>query len=185
MRAVVQRVLETQIREGNFITSTITLGLCVSVSFNKNDSIDDLNYMTKKVLHLKMFNDNLSNKPWKMNLRQKGYGITVLKEKRLVSGFNGSQPILSDAMDSRSAHKFYKMFIQLLRQKHAPKLVKEGMGIFPLYFGAGPGTSFRRPVRVNIIHDGPAIFVLHSPSCLKRSPREKFIAAYGLKYFID
>ncbi|KAG8264886.1 hypothetical protein J6590_107718, partial [Homalodisca vitripennis] len=71
-----------------------------------------------------MFNDNLSNKPWKMNLRQKGYGITVLKEKRLVSGFNGSQPILSDAMDSRSAHKFYKMFIQLLRQKHAPKLVK-------------------------------------------------------------
>uniref|UniRef100_A0A1B6LPJ6 D-aminoacyl-tRNA deacylase n=1 Tax=Graphocephala atropunctata TaxID=36148 RepID=A0A1B6LPJ6_9HEMI len=171
MRAVVQRVLETQIREGNFITSTITLGLCVSVSFNKNDSIDDLNYMTKKVLHLKVFNDNLSDKPWKMNLRQKGYGITVLKEKRLVSGINGSQPILSDSMDSRSAHKFYKMFIQLLRQKHTPKLVK--------------GTSFRRPVRVNIIHDGPAIFVLHSPSCLKRSPREKFIAAYGLKYFID
>ncbi|XP_054260511.1 D-aminoacyl-tRNA deacylase 1-like [Macrosteles quadrilineatus] len=171
MRAVVQRVLETQIRDGNFITSTVTLGLCISVTFHKNDSIEDLNYMAKKVLNLKLFNDNLSNKPWKMDIRQKGYGITVLKEKRLISGFNGSQPIFDDAMETRFAYKFYKMFIKLLRQLHDSKLVK--------------GTSFRKPVRVNIIHDGPAIFVLHSPKNMKRSPREKFIAAYGMKYFVD
>lgn len=59
-----------------------------------------------------------------MNLKEKGYGITVLKEKRYISGFNGSKPIFDDAMDSRSSHKFYKMFIKMLRQKHDPKLIK-------------------------------------------------------------
>lgn len=59
-----------------------------------------------------------------MNLKEKGYGITVLKEKKFISGFNGSKPIFDDAMDSRSAHKFYKMFIKMLRQMHDPKLVK-------------------------------------------------------------
>lgn len=76
------------------------------------------------MLNLKLFNDNLSNKPWKMNLKEKGYGITVLKEKRFISGFNGTRPTFDDEMDSKSTHKFYKMFIKMLRQKHDPKLIK-------------------------------------------------------------
>ena len=64
MRAILQRVNFASVEVDKKEVSRINKGLLLFVGFGKNDSIEDLNYIFRKVVNLRIFEDNNS----KMNL---------------------------------------------------------------------------------------------------------------------
>ena len=64
MRAVVQRVKEASVTVDGVLKDSIGAGLLVFVGVEKGDSSNDAAYLAKKILELRIFNDQKN----KMNL---------------------------------------------------------------------------------------------------------------------
>ena len=74
MRAVVQRVKRAQVSVEGSITGKIEKGILVLLGVGENDEIEDLEYMAKKIINLRIFEDNED----KMNLSVLDVGGNVL-----------------------------------------------------------------------------------------------------------
>ena len=57
MRAVVQRVIEADVTVDGMITGRIENGLTVLLGVENGDSDADVNYITKKIANLRVFDD--------------------------------------------------------------------------------------------------------------------------------
>ncbi len=64
MRAVVQRVREASVSVGGELVSSIGVGLLVLLGVARGDETDDADYLAKKIVALRVFEDNAG----KMNL---------------------------------------------------------------------------------------------------------------------
>ena len=58
MRVVVQRVSQSNVKVSGEVIGEIKEGLMVLVSFVDEDNDTDLNWMTKKIINLRIFNDD-------------------------------------------------------------------------------------------------------------------------------
>ena len=58
MRVVVQRVSQSNVKVSGEIIGEINEGLMVLVSFVDEDNDTDLGWMTKKIINLRIFNDD-------------------------------------------------------------------------------------------------------------------------------
>ena len=57
MRVVVQRVSESNVKVSGEVTGKISKGFMVLVSFVDDDTDDDLDWMSNKIINLRIFND--------------------------------------------------------------------------------------------------------------------------------
>ena len=57
MRVLVQRSLESSVSVDYKVVGKISKGLVLLVGFHKDDTVQDIDYMIQKVLHLRIFND--------------------------------------------------------------------------------------------------------------------------------
>jgi len=57
MRAVIQRVTEASVEISGKIKSEIKKGLLVLVGFEENDSFEDISWLSKKIVQLRIFSD--------------------------------------------------------------------------------------------------------------------------------
>ena len=64
MKVVVQRVNYSKLTIDNKIYSEINNGLLVLVGVTHNDDLDDISWLSKKIINLRIFNDenNIMNK---------------------------------------------------------------------------------------------------------------------------
>lgn len=145
MRAVVQRVDYANVTVDKKKTGEIEKGLLVFLGVGKEDSQKDLDYLLKKVLGLRIFEDERG----KMNLSL----IDIKGELLVVSQFTlygdvrkGRRPSFTSSAAPDMAEKFYKDFIEKSR-KYDIK-VEEGV------FGAD--------MKVNIENNGPVTILLDS-----------------------
>lgn len=170
MRAVVQRVYEARAFAKHMIMANVGLGLCVMVGFTKNDTKEDVDYIAKKILALKVFDDDLTEKHWKMNIIQKNYRLMVLRQETVFHSLNGTYPSFEDALLPEFSQKYFRLFIRVLKGLYKSNKVKSESFI-------------RKHRRVSIITDGLFTLHLQSPKNLKRSyviDKER----YGLDFFI-
>ena len=58
MRVVVQRVSQSNVKVSGEVIGEINEGLMVLVSFVDEDNDTDLDWMTKKIINLRIFNDD-------------------------------------------------------------------------------------------------------------------------------
>jgi len=58
MRAVIQRVTEASVEISGKIKSEIKKGLLVLVGFEENDSFEDISWLSKKIVQLRIFSDD-------------------------------------------------------------------------------------------------------------------------------
>ena len=79
MRVVVQRVSQSNVKVSGEVIGEIKEGLMVLVSFVDEDNDTDLDWMTKKIINLRIFNDDEG----KMNRSVQGVGGDIL----LISQF--------------------------------------------------------------------------------------------------
>lgn len=115
MRAVVQRVLNAEVKVGNEVIGSIDEGLCVLLGVGEKDTKKDADYLIDKIINLRVFDDEGG----KMNLSAKDLN----KEIMVVSQFtlygdcrSGRRPGYSEAASPEKAENLYKYFINKIKE---------------------------------------------------------------------
>lgn len=144
MRVLVQRSLNSKVEVDNKITGQIDKGLVLFVGFTDGDSISDIEYLVKKVLNLRIFDDenNIMNKSI---LDTNGSILSISQFTLYADASKGNRPSYIKAMKSENAIKMYDIFNQKLKEQ-----IHVETGIF----GAD--------MKVSITNDGPVTIWLES-----------------------
>ena len=145
MRAVIQRVDWAQVTIDDFVVGKIGRGLAVLLGVGNDDTSDDVEYLKKKLLQLRIFPD----REGKMNL---SIG-EVEGEILLVSQFTlygdcrkGARPSFSRSAPAPMAQTLYQELID--------SLIVEGVAV--------QSGRFQAMMRVSLVNDGPVTLILDS-----------------------
>ncbi len=146
MRVVVQRSLLSSVSVEEKLISKIPFGLVLLVGFTDGDTLEDIDYMVRKITNLRIFNDEegIMNK----SILDVGGSILSISQFTLYADTKkGNRPSYMKAMKGEDAKILYDKFNQELN-----KLVETKTGIF----GAD--------MQVNILNDGPVTILLDTKS---------------------
>lgn len=146
MRVVVQRVSQSNVKVSGEIIGEINEGLMVLISFVDEDNDTDLGWMTKKIINLRIFNDDEG----KMNRSVQDIGGDIL----LISQFTlhgstkkGNRPSFIKAAKPDFANVMYERFIKVLEQSLG-KEIQTG--------------EFGGDMKVSLVNDGPTTIIIDS-----------------------
>ncbi|MAM96966.1 MAG: D-tyrosyl-tRNA(Tyr) deacylase [Gammaproteobacteria bacterium] len=146
MRVVVQRVSQSKVKVSGEVIGEINEGLMVLVSFVDEDNDTDLGWMTKKIINIRIFNDDEG----KMNRSVQDVGGDIL----LISQFTlhgstkkGNRPSFIKAAKPDFANVMYERFIKVLEQSLG-KEIQTG--------------EFGGDMKVSLVNDGPTTIIIDS-----------------------
>ena len=144
MRVVIQRSKDSSVLVDRCVTGKIEKGLVILVGFTNNDTIEDINYIVKKIVGLRIFDDENGV----MNLSIKDIKGEILSKSQFTLYANttkGNRPSYVDAMNGIEATKLYDIFNESLRENDIH--VETGI------FGAEMDTHIRNDGPVTILID--------------------------------
>ncbi|XP_071962521.1 uncharacterized protein [Antedon mediterranea] len=148
MKVVIQRVTKASVSVGGELVSSIGRGLCVLVGITKDDTPKEREYIARKVLNLRVFDDD-GGKRWCKSVKDKQFEILCVSQFTLYAILKGNKPDFHCAMPGEKSKLFYEEFLQLLGKDYKPELIKDGQ------FGAY--------MQVHIENDGPVTIQIDSP----------------------
>ena len=79
MKLVIQKVSSASVSVNNELVSSIGRGLCVLVGIGRNDSSSDVQFLTKKLLSLKLFEDE-NGSHWKFNVKDQKFELLCISQ---------------------------------------------------------------------------------------------------------
>lgn len=145
MRAVVQRVKESQVKVDDEVIGSIDEGLLIFLGIGNEDSMDDIDYLIDKVINLRIFEDV----DGKMNLS----ALDLEKDIMVVSQFTlygdcrkGRRPSFFDAAPPDKAERLYDVFVNKIND-------------YDLNIETG---EFQAMMDVDLINDGPVTLLIDS-----------------------
>lgn len=147
MRVLVQRVIKASVKVEEKTVGEITKGLLLLVGITHTDTEKDVNWLAKKVLNLRVFEDSEG----KMNqslLDVNGSILCVSQFTLYGDARKGNRPGFSEAAHPEQAQKLYNLFVDSLKQT-GKVLVETG--------------KFAAYMQVELINDGPVTLMLESP----------------------
>jgi len=144
MKVVVQRVSQASVSVDGEIKSKINHGLLLLLGIKKGDTIKEINWLTNKIVNLRIFSDVNG----KMNLSVKDIQGDIL----LISQFTlyantkkGTRPSYIEAEKPEIAIPLYEQFIQQL-QSDLGKPIATG--------------TFGAHMQIALVNDGPVTIIL-------------------------
>lgn len=144
MKVVVQRSKHSSVSVNNELVNEINSGLVLLVGIAVDDDVSDLEYIVKKVLNLRIFDDE--NGVMNKSILDVGGEILSISQFTLqASTKDGNRPSYINAMKGDEAIKLYEEFNRRLN---------ESVHTLPGVFGA--------EMEVNILNDGPITIVIDS-----------------------
>jgi D-tyrosyl-tRNA(Tyr) deacylase len=141
--AVVQRVSRASVRSEGATLGSIGAGLVILVAVEKGDAAADLDWLSSKVLEMRVFSDSEG----KMNrsAMDVGAGLLVVSQFTLAADLSrGRRPGFERAAAPAEAEPLYEAFVDRLRSSGLP--IATG--------------RFRAAMEVELVNDGPVTFVL-------------------------
>ena len=144
MRIIVQRSLNSNVIVENKIVGSIDKGLVLLVGFTHKDTSKDIDYMIRKVLNMRIFDDEngIMNKSI---LDIKGSILSISQFTLYADCKKGNRPSYINAMSHNDASIMYDEF-----NKKLSEFVKVETGVFG------------EDMLVNIVNDGPVTIMLES-----------------------
>ena len=146
MRAVIQRVSKASVTVDKKQISAIEQGVLILIGIENEDTQEDIDWLTNKIVNLRIFNDDQGV----MNnslLDQNGEAIVVSQFTLHASTKKGNRPSYIKAARPEVAIPLYEAFISTLESKMNKKV---GTGIF----GAD--------MKVELLNDGPVTILIDS-----------------------
>jgi len=147
MRVVIQRVSESKVDVDNITIGSISKGLLVLLGITHEDTQEDIDYILKKIIQLRIFNDT----DGKMNLSLEDVNGEVL----VVSQFTlhaktkkGNRPSYIDAAHPDIAIPIYEKFVSDLKSKIGQDKVATG--------------EFGAMMQVSLVNAGPVTIIIDS-----------------------
>ncbi|XP_068688715.1 D-aminoacyl-tRNA deacylase-like [Montipora foliosa] len=147
MRAIVQRVTTASVSVDGEVISCIGKGLCVLLGISKYDTSKEIEYMVRKILNLRVFDDD--GQRWKKSVVDKNLEILCVSQFTLQAVLKGNKPDYHLAMGGEQSENFYQDFLQHLRSAYRADAIQDGK------FGAY--------MQVHIQNDGPVTISLETP----------------------
>lgn len=142
MRVVVQKVKEASCSVNGKLTGKINQGLMLLVGFTDGDNIETIEQMARKVVNLRIFEDN--NNVMNLSLLDVGGNILSISQFTLYADTKkGNRPSYINAMNGVEATKLYDLFNEELRKY---TVVETGI------FGAD--------MDISLINSGPTTIIL-------------------------
>lgn len=146
MKVVIQRVSEASVTIEGKVVSEIKNGLLVLVGIVEGDTQEDINWLTKKIVNLRIFNDenDVMNKSL---IAIDGHVIIVSQFTLQASTKKGNRPSYIKAAKPEVAIPLYEDFVNQ----------------FENYLNKKVGTGeFGANMKVALINDGPVTIVIDS-----------------------
>lgn len=145
MKIVTQRVSRAEVRVEGKSVGKINRGMLIFIGVSKEDTFLDAEYLAKKVMQLRMFEDQEG----KMNLSSvdNDAEILVVSQFTLVGDCRkGRRPSFDKAADPQKGEELYNHFVSELR--NLKMKVETG--------------QFQAMMDVELVNDGPVTFILES-----------------------
>ena len=144
MRAVIQRVTQASVTIDNNVKSEIGSGLLALVGIEDADNMEDILWLSNKVVNLRIFDDE--NKVPNVSVKDNGGDIILVSQFTLQASVKkGNRPSYIRASKAEVAIPMYVLLIAQLEQELGKK-------IFTGAFGAD--------MKVALVNDGPVTIVI-------------------------
>ncbi len=146
MRAVIQRVAEAKVSIAGAVKGAIRQGLAVLLAVEEADTVDDIEWLSGKIVRLRVFDDE--NGVMNRSVQEAQGGILLVSQFTLfASTKKGNRPSYSRSARPEIAVPLYQQFITRLAQDL-------GRPIETGEFGA--------TMRVSLTNDGPVTIIIDS-----------------------
>ena len=144
MKVVVQRVKKSSVIINNEVYNKIDNGLMILVGFTEGDTSVDIDYIVKKIVNLRIFDDNngIMNKSI---LDTNGSILSISQITLYANTKNGNRPSYIKALKGEYSSKLYDEFNRKLSEYIE---VKTGI--------------FGEDMQVSLINDGPVTIIIDS-----------------------
>jgi D-tyrosyl-tRNA(Tyr) deacylase len=144
MRAVIQRVANASVTIDGHIKSAIAQGLLVFVGIEDADTIEDIEWLSNKIVNLRIFDDD--NKVPNISVKDINAAILLVSQFTLHAATKkGNRPSYIKASKPEVAIPMYEKMIAQLENDLGKK-------IFTGEFGAD--------MKVSLFNDGPVTIVI-------------------------
>lgn len=145
MRAVVQRVVYSNVKVDGNIVGEINKGFNVLIGISKEDTEDDIKYIKDKLINLRIFEDE--NNKMNLSLSDIKGELLIISQFTLYGDVRkGRRPNFMNALGGNEAKIFYDRFIEIMKDT--------GLKVETGIFGAN--------MKVDIENDGPVTILLDS-----------------------
>ena len=145
MKAVIQRVTSASVTVDGETISKIAAGILILLGVEKGDGEEDLNYLVKKTVGLRIFKDDGDN--MNLSIQDVGGEVLVVSQFTLCADTSrGRRPSFIYAASPEEAGHMYQQYCEQLKSNGVP--VQTGK------FGA--------MMDVSLVNDGPVTIILES-----------------------
>ena len=146
MRAVIQRVSRASVTIHSIVRSSIGNGLLVLVGFEDADTPEDIEWLSSKIVNLRIFND--ANGVMNVSVKENGGEVLLVSQFTLHAATKkGNRPSYIRASKPEVAIPLYeKMIAQLEKDLGKP-------------IGTG---EFGADMKVALLNDGPVTIMIDS-----------------------
>ncbi len=146
MKLIIQRVLESKVIVEQQIVAQIQKGLLVLLGIAQKDTSKDVDYLVKKLLALRIFEDE--NQKMNLSVSDIQGEILIVSQFTLYADTQkGNRPSFIQAAKPEHAIPLYEQFLQKLKSQSSLK-IENGI------FGAN--------MKVHLINDGPVTIIMES-----------------------
>ena len=143
MTAVIQRVINANVKINNSEERSISNGLVILLGIHKDDTEQDISYLVDKIIGLRIFNDD--NDKMNYSLLDIDGSVLIISQFTLCADLRrGRRPSFINASDPKKGKVLYNNFVQMFKRK--------GLNVKTGEFGAH--------MNVNLINNGPVTFII-------------------------
>ncbi len=139
MRTVIQRVTQASVTIGGQVKSSIGTGLLILLGIGKNDTEEDINWLVKKIIGLRIFDDEMG--VMNRSIMDVNGEILVVSQFTLMASYKkGNRPSWINAAPHEISIPLYNHFCDAL-SKAMDKPIGTG--------------EFGADMKVELLNDGP------------------------------